>query len=87
VFAQDPEVPGDQAELSIIEEHIRNHPEGTAFIRVRRIDGQDHLLIRPDAGGWAVGKVPDPSQDVIETTGLDTAGLLGWIRAARGESA
>ena len=87
VFAQDPEVPGAQAELSIIEEHVRNHPEGTAFIRVRTIDGEAHLLIRPDAGGWAVGKVPDPNQDVVETPGLDTQGLLGWIRATRGETA
>jgi len=86
VFAQDPAVPGAEAELSIIEEHVRNHPEGTAFIRVRTIDGEDHLLIRPDSGGWAIGKVPDPTQDVVETTGLDTAGLLGWILAARGEA-
>ena len=86
VFAQDPAVPGAEAELSIIEEHVRNHPEGTAFIRVRTIDGEDHLLIRPDAGGWAIGKVPDPTQDVVETTGLDSAGLLGRIRATRGKA-
>ncbi|WP_146033107.1 hypothetical protein [Arthrobacter sp. AFG20] len=86
VFAQDPAVRGAEAELSIIEEHVRNHPEGTAFIRVRTIDGEDHLLIRPDAGGWAVGKVPDPTQDVVETTGLDGAGLLGRILATRGEA-
>lgn len=83
VFAQDPAVPGAEAELSIIQEHVRNHPEGTAFIRVRTIDGEDHLLIRPDAGGWAVGKVPDPTQDVVETTGLDSAGLLSRILATR----
>lgn len=86
VFAQDPAVPGAAAELSIIEEHVRNNPDGTAFLRARTIDGEDHLLIRPDAGGWAVGKVPDPTKDVVETTGLDTKGLLEWILATRGEA-
>jgi hypothetical protein len=86
VFAQDPAVPGAEAELSIIEEHVRNHSEGTAFIRMQTIDGEDHLLIRPDAGGWAIGKVPDPTRDVVETTGLDSAGLLSWILASRGEA-
>ncbi|MFW0772449.1 hypothetical protein ACLRGI_04705 [Paenarthrobacter nitroguajacolicus] len=86
VFAQDPAVPGAAAELSIIEEHVRNNPDGTAFLRARTIDGEDHLLIRPDAGGWAVGKVLDPTKDVVETTGLDTQGLLGWILATRGEA-
>ena len=85
VFAQDPEVPGAQAELSVIEEHVRNHPEGTAFIRVRTIDAEDHLLIRPDGAGWAVAKVTDPAKDVDESTGLDTNGLLGWILETRGE--
>ena len=86
VFAQDPAVPGGEAELSIIEEHVRNHPEGTAFVRARMIDGEHHLLIRPDAGGWAVGKVPDPTQDVVETTGLDSAGLLGRLLDTRSEA-
>lgn len=86
VFAQDPAVPGAEAELSIVEEHVRNHADGTAFIRVRTIDGEDHLLIRPDAGGWAVGTVPDPTQDVVETTGLDRAGLLGRLLDTRSEA-
>ncbi|MFC8040117.1 hypothetical protein ACFUOZ_12245 [Paenarthrobacter sp. NPDC057355] len=86
VFAQDPAVPGAAAELSIIEEHVRNNPGGTAFLRARTIDGEDHLLIRPDAGGWAVGKVPDPTKDVVETPGLDTSGLLDSILATRGEA-
>jgi hypothetical protein len=80
VFAQDPDVDGADAELSIIEEHTRTHPGGTAFIRVRTISAEDHLLIRPDSSGWAVAKVVDPSTDVDETTGLDTAGLLTSIR-------
>lgn len=53
---------------------------------MRTIDGEDHLLIRPDAGGWATGKVPDPTQEVVETTGLDSAGLLGRILATRSEA-
>lgn len=86
VFAQDPDVDGADAELSIIEEHTRTHPDGTAFIRVKTISAEDHLLIRPDSGGWAVAKVVDPSTDVDETTGLDTAGLLTRIRETRGDS-
>lgn len=84
VFAQDPEIDGADAELSIIEEHTRTHPAGTAFIRVKTISGEDHLLIRPDSGGWAVAKVVDPTKDVEETTGLDTPGLLARIRQTRG---
>ena len=86
VFAQDPDVDGADAELFLIEEHRQTHPEGTAFIRVKSISGEDHLLIRPDGLGWAVGKVIDPTKDVEEITGLDTAGLLTRIRATRGET-
>ncbi|MFF1250938.1 hypothetical protein ACFVYC_00365 [Pseudarthrobacter sp. NPDC058329] len=84
MFAQDPNVEGADAELFIIEEHIRNHPEGSAFIRSKTMDSEDHLLIRPDGAGWAVAKVLDPTTDVEETTGLDTAGLLARIRMTRG---
>ncbi len=86
VFAQDPAIEGADAQLSLIEEHTRNHPEGTAFIRVKTISGEDHLLIRPDGLGWAVAKVVDPTTDVEETTGLDTSGLLARIRETRGEA-
>lgn len=86
IFAQDPDINGADAQLSLIEEHIRNHPEGTAFIRVKSISGEDHLLIRPDGSGWAVAKVVDPTADVEETTGLDTAALLASIRQTRGET-
>ncbi|MDQ0690063.1 hypothetical protein [Arthrobacter sp. W4I7] len=87
VFAQDPAVSGAEAELSIVEEHVRNHQEGTALIRGRMIGGETHLLIRPDNGGWAIGKVLDPTQDVVETMGLDSQDLLGRIRTTRGEAA
>jgi hypothetical protein len=86
VFAQDPAVDGADAQLSLIGEHIGNHPEGTAFIRVKTISGEDHLLIRPDGQGWAVAKVVDPTTDVEETPGLDTSGLLARIRETRGEA-
>lgn len=86
VFAQDPDVDGADAQLSLIEEHRQTHPEGTAFIRVKSVLGEDHLLIRPDGLRWAVGKVVDPTKDVEETTGLDAAGLLTRIRETRGET-
>jgi hypothetical protein len=86
VFAQDPDVDGAVAELSIIEEHTRTHPAGTAFIRVRTLASEDHLLIRPDGVSWAVAKVVDPTTDVEETTGLDTPGLLSRIKETRGEA-
>lgn len=86
VFAQDPDIGGADAQLSLIEEHHRNHPGGTAFIRVKSLSGEDHLLIRPDGPGWAVAKVIDPTKDVEETTGLETSGLLTRIRETRGET-
>lgn len=86
VFAQDPEIDGADAQLSLIEEYNRNHPGGTAFIRVKSLSGEDHLLIRPDGLGWAVAKVIDPAKDVQETTGLKTSGLLTRIRETRGET-
>ncbi|MGX1160062.1 hypothetical protein FBY31_1574 [Arthrobacter sp. SLBN-100] len=86
VFAQQPDIDGADAQLSLIEEHTRTHPEGTAFIRVKSVSGEDHLLIRPDGPGWAVAKVVDPTTDVEETTGLDTSGLLARIRETRGET-
>jgi hypothetical protein len=86
VVAQDPTVAGADAELSIIKEHVRNNPDGTAFIRVKTISSEDHLLIRPDGESkWAVAKVVDPTTDVEEITGLDTAGLLDRIRSTRAE--
>lgn len=86
VFAQDPSIDGADAQLSLIKEHRRTHPEGTAFVRVKSISGEDHLLIRPEGLGWAVGKVIDPTRDVEEITGLDTYGLLTRIRETRGET-
>jgi len=86
VFAQDPHTSGADAQLSLLQEHRRSHPEGTAFIRVKTTSGEDHLLIRPDGLGWAVGKVIDPTKDVEETAGLDTSDLLAWIRQIRGEA-
>jgi len=83
VFAQDPDVAGPDAELEIIEEHVRQHPQGTAMVRAR-VSGQESLLlVRPDGAGWAVGTVVDGEDDVVERTGLSAEGLRDAIAALR----
>ena len=75
-FAQDPDLSGPEAQLDVIREHMRQHPDGTAMLRVR-VDGHDDvLLVRPDGGGFAVGRVVPGKEDVSEETGLTESDLL-----------
>ncbi|WP_374946400.1 hypothetical protein [Agreia sp.] len=83
VFAQDPDVSGPEAELEIIEEHVRQHPQGTAIVRARVANGNAVLLIRPDGLGWAVGTIAAGDEDVVERTGLTAAELIVAIAALR----
>lgn len=82
-FAQDPAIEGAVAELDIVAEHVRQTPTGTAYILSRTVDAEDHLMIRPDAGAWSVGKVVDPASDVVEESGLDDIGLLAALTTLR----
>lgn len=83
VFAQDPDVDGPDAELEVIEEHVRQHPESTAMLRARVSGAEKLLLVRPDGQGWAVGRVVDGEDDVVETTGLTSAELRDAIAELR----
>jgi hypothetical protein len=83
VFAQDPDVSGPEAELEIIEEHVRQHPQGTAILRARVADSNAVLLIRPDGLGWAVGTISSGDEDVVERTGLTAAELRDAIAGLR----
>lgn len=82
-FAQDPAIDGATAELDVIAEHIRQTVTGTAYILSRTANAQDHLMVRPDSDGWAVGRVADPAADVVEETGLSDDGLLARIKGLR----
>lgn len=83
VFAQDPAVEGASAELDVIAEHVRQTGTGTAYLLSRTVRGEGHLMIRPESGTWAVGKVDDPAADVVEQTGLSDAELLEKITGLR----
>lgn len=75
-YAQDPDLSGPEAQLDVVREHIRQHPEGTAMLRAR-VDGHDSiLLVRPDGDGYAVGRIVPGEDSVVERTGLSSEGLL-----------
>lgn len=82
-FAQNPYLDGSEAILDVLEEHVRQHPEGTALLRTFNLDQEKHLLIRRDRDGWTTGVVPVPDSDAVETAGLDRASFLDQIRATR----
>lgn len=83
VFAQDPDVSGPDAELEILEEHVRQHPQGTAMLRARVADEDAVLLVRPDGSGWAVGTLVPGEEDVVERTGLTAPELRDAITQLR----
>ncbi|PPF60592.1 hypothetical protein C5E11_16735 [Clavibacter michiganensis] len=83
VFAQDPDVSGPDAELEIVQEHVRQYPEGTAMLRARISGAESLLLVRPDAGKWAVGTVIEGESDVVERTGLTDRELRDAIAELR----
>lgn len=83
VYALDPDVSGPDAELEVIQEHVRQYPAGTAMLRAR-ISGADALLlVRPDGDGWAVGTVENGEDDVVERTGLSATELRDAIAELR----
>jgi hypothetical protein len=83
VFAQDPDMSGPHAELEVIQQHVRQHPGGTAMLRARISGAESLLLVRPDGDGWAVGTVETGLDDVVERTGLSTAELGDAIAELR----
>jgi hypothetical protein len=83
VFAQDPDISGPDAELEIVQEHVRQYPEGTAMLRARISGAESLLLVRPDGGKWAVGTVIEGEPDVVERTGLTDRELRDSIAELR----
>ncbi|MDQ0709723.1 hypothetical protein QFZ52_002375 [Arthrobacter woluwensis] len=83
IFPQNPTLDGSEAVLSVLEEHIRQHPSGTAMLRTFGLTEEKHLLIRRDGESWTTAVVPDPSKDAVETTGLDRVAFLKKIRVTR----
>ncbi|MDO5752254.1 hypothetical protein [Arthrobacter sp.] len=82
-FAQDPKLDGAVAEVDVVAEHVRQTTTGTAYVLSRNMDNEDYLMIRPDANNWAVGRVTDPTADVVEQAGLSRAELLEKLSGLR----
>lgn len=86
VFAKDPSLSSAEATLRIVQQHVAENPEGSAYLVFKTLDSEQHLLVRREDDTWITG-VPDFDKDeVAETAGLDDAGLLAAIEDARGEA-
>jgi hypothetical protein len=86
VFAQDPAISSAEATLRVVRQHAEQNPGGSAYLVLKTLASEQHLLIRREETSWTTG-VPDFDKDeVAETTGLDDAGLLAAIEDARGEA-
>lgn len=84
VFAKDPSLSSAEATLRIVQQHISEHPGGSAYFVFKTLDSEQHLLVRREDDTWTTG-VPDFDKDeVAETAGLDDAALLAAIEDARG---
>jgi hypothetical protein len=86
VFAQDPAISSAEATLRVVRQHVEQNPGGSAYLVLKTLASEQHLLIRREENSWTTG-VPDFEKDeVAETAGLDDAGLLAAIEDARGEA-
>lgn len=86
VFAKDPSLSSAEATLRIVQQHVAENPEGSAYLVFKTLDSEQHLLVRREDDTWITG-VPDFDKDeVAETAGLDDAALLAAIEDARGEA-
>ncbi|MFC9350704.1 hypothetical protein [Arthrobacter sp. NPDC057013] len=86
VFAQDPAISSAEATLRVVRQHVEQNPGGSAYLVLKTLASEQHLLIRREETSWTTG-VPDFDKDeVAETAGLDDAGLLAAIEDARGEA-
>lgn len=84
VFAKDPSLSSAEATLRIVQQHVVENPEGSAYFVFKTLDSEQHLLVRREEDTWTIG-VPDFDKDeVAETADLDDAALLAAIENARG---
>jgi hypothetical protein len=83
-MAQRPDVTAADANLMVIKQHLRSHPEGGATLR-RREDPTGQTLYVKNGGdeSWTIGSSHTQQKDIVETKGLDDAALLDRIRTIR----
>jgi hypothetical protein len=84
VFAKDPALSSAEAILRIAQQHITDNPGGSAYLVLKTLDSEQHLLVRRDGNSWTTGTPDFDKDEVAETPGLDDAGLLAAIEDARG---
>jgi hypothetical protein len=84
VFAQDPAKSAPEVTAEIVREHARENEGGSAYLVVKSLDEERHLVVRPEGEQWTVG-VPDLEQDVVaESAGLGFGELVDWIGRMHG---
>ena len=86
VFAQDPAITSAEATLRVVRQHVEQNHGGSAYLVLKTLGAEQHLLIRREDDTWTIG-IPDFDKDeVAETAGLDDARLLAAIEDARGSA-
>jgi hypothetical protein len=83
---QDSAVPAERAEMILISEHLREHPDGGVRIRTAGRGGTAELLVRRDEDNWVCASVEG---GVVgdQTSVEDEAGLINVLGAVRASSA
>lgn len=84
VFAKDPALSSAEATLRIVQQHVAENPEGSAYFVFKTLDSEQHLLVRREGKSWTTGTPDFDKDEVAEMPGLDDAGLLAAIEDARG---
>ena len=84
VFAKDPALSSAEATLRIVQQHVAENPEGSAYFVFKTLDSEQHLLVRREGNSWTTGTPDFDKDEVAEMPGLDDAGLLAAIEDARG---
>lgn len=86
VFAQDPTITSAEATLRLVRQHVEQNPGGTAYLVLKTVDSEEHLLIRRGEDSWTTGIPNFATDEVAETGNLDDAGLLHAIEESRGQA-
>lgn len=85
-FAQDESLTGAAVTAELVREHVRQSPGGTAYVVVKTVSTEQHLLIRTAQGQWTTG-IPDfDANDVAETAGQSFGQLVAEIGRLRGQA-
>jgi hypothetical protein len=83
---QDSGVTAERAEMFLISEHLREHPDGGVRIRTAGPGGSAELLVRRDKDTWVCASV---EEGVVgdQTSVEDEAALVSVLTAVRTSSA